>query len=133
MASDVHGVTTDGFPNLFLIGGNQHTVGRGQCRPLARRTGVACGHIIQEVAKRQVDAIEPIDPRAVDTYTEIIRTAPANKVLVNFYASCTPATTTQKAKPPKAPTSSLATGMATAPWRSTRCSRTGVMRGSCRA
>jgi NAD(P)-binding Rossmann-like domain len=27
---------------------------------------------------------------AVDAYTEIIRSAPANKVLVNFYSSCTP-------------------------------------------
>jgi len=85
----LHGMMTDGFPNLFLIGGNQHSVAAVNAVHLLDEQASHVAYIIQEVAKRRVDAVEP-SRDAVDTYTEIIQDAPANKVLVNFYASCTP-------------------------------------------
>jgi cyclohexanone monooxygenase len=85
----LHGMMTDEFPNLFFIGGNQHSVAAVNAVHLLDEQSSHVAYIIQEVTKRRIDAIEP-SKEAVDTYTEIIQTAPSNKVLVNFYASCTP-------------------------------------------
>lgn len=46
-------------------------------------------YIIAQGKHRRLQALEPTTD-AVDAYTEIIRSAPANKVLVNFYSCCTP-------------------------------------------
>ena len=85
----LHGMTTDGFPNLFLMGGNQHTVAAVNAVHLLDEQASHVAHVIKQVRQRQFETIEPAT-EAVDAYTEVIRSAPANKVLVNFYASCTP-------------------------------------------
>jgi cyclohexanone monooxygenase len=85
----LHGMMTDAFPNLFLVGGNQHSVAAVNAVHLLDEQATHVAYIIQECAKRHLSAIEP-STEAVDTYTEIVQTAPANKVLVNFYAGCTP-------------------------------------------
>jgi len=85
----LHGMTTDGFPNLFLMGGNQHSVAAVNAVHLLDEQASHVAHVIKQVRQRQFETIEPTT-EAVDAYTEVIRSAPANKVLVNFYAGCTP-------------------------------------------
>ncbi|MBS0222055.1 MAG: NAD(P)/FAD-dependent oxidoreductase [Proteobacteria bacterium] len=85
----LHGITTDNFPNLLLVGGNQHSVAAVNAVHLLDEQATHVAYIIQQAGERRLQAIEPTT-EAVDAYTEIIRSAPANKVLVNFYSSCTP-------------------------------------------
>jgi cyclohexanone monooxygenase len=85
----LHGISTDGFPNLLLVGGNQHSVAAVNAVHLLDEQSIHVAYIIAQGKQRRLQALEPATD-AVDAYTEIIRSAPANKVLVNFYSSCTP-------------------------------------------
>lgn len=85
----LHGMMTDGFPNLFLVGGNQHSAAAANAVHLLDEQALHVAYIIKEVARRQLNTVEPTE-EAVVSYTEIIRSAPANRTLVDFYASCTP-------------------------------------------
>jgi cation diffusion facilitator CzcD-associated flavoprotein CzcO len=85
----LHGMMTDGFPNLFLMGGNQHTVAAVNAVHLLDEQASHVAYVIKQVRQRQLETIEPAT-EVVDAYTEAIRSAPANKTLVNFYAGCTP-------------------------------------------
>lgn len=85
----LHGMMTDGFPNLYLMGGNQHSVAAANAVHLLDEQALHVAYVISEVARRQLNSVEPTTD-AVDSYTEIIRSAPSNKTLVDFYASCTP-------------------------------------------
>jgi len=46
-------------------------------------------YIIKEATVRALETIEPSSD-AVDAYTEMVRSGPANKTLLAFYSSCTP-------------------------------------------
>jgi len=85
----LHGMMTDGFPNLFLVGGNQHSAAAANAVHLLDEQSLHVAYVIKEVAQRQLNVVEPTKD-AVDSYTESIRSAPANKTLVDFYARCTP-------------------------------------------
>jgi cation diffusion facilitator CzcD-associated flavoprotein CzcO len=85
----LHGMMTDGFPNLLLVGGNQHSVAAVNAVHLLDEQATHVAYIIQQGRQRQIEAVEPAT-EAVDDYTEVVRSAPANKVLVKFYSSCTP-------------------------------------------
>jgi len=85
----LHGMMTDGFPNLFLVGGNQHSAAAANAVHLLDEQSIHVAYIIQAVAQRELDVVEPTKD-AVASYTENIRSAPANKTLVDFYAECTP-------------------------------------------
>jgi cyclohexanone monooxygenase len=85
----LHGITTDQFPNLLMIGGNQHSVAAVNAVHLLDEQATHVAYIVQEGTNRKLRTIEP-SPEAVDEYTEIVRSAPANKTLLSFYSSCTP-------------------------------------------
>jgi cation diffusion facilitator CzcD-associated flavoprotein CzcO len=85
----LHGMMTDGFPNLLLVGGNQHSVAAVNAVHLLDEQASHVAYIVQQAKQRRVETVEPAT-EAVDAYTEVIRSAPANKVLVNFYSGCTP-------------------------------------------
>lgn len=85
----LHGITTDGFPNLLLVGGNQHSVAAVNAVHLLDEQAIHVAYIIQQAKQRGLQTIEPTT-EAVDAYTELIRSAPANQVLLKFYSSCTP-------------------------------------------
>lgn len=85
----LHGITTDKFPNLLMVGGNQHSVAAVNAVHLLDEQATHVAYIIKEGATRKLGTIEP-STAAVDEYTEIVRSGPANKTLLNFYSSCTP-------------------------------------------
>ncbi len=85
----LHGITTDKFPNLLMIGGNQHSVAAVNAVHLLDEQATHVAYIIKEGASRKLGTIEP-SAAAVDEYTEIVRSGPANKTLLSFYSSCTP-------------------------------------------
>ena len=49
----LHGMTTDGFPNLFLMGGNQHTVAAVNAVHLLDEQASHVAHVIKQVRQRQ--------------------------------------------------------------------------------
>jgi len=85
----LHGIMTDGFPNLLLIGGNQHSAGAANAVHLLDEQATHVAYIVEQARRRGVGRIEPT-AQAVDAYTEVIRAAPSNKVLMAFYSTCTP-------------------------------------------
>jgi cyclohexanone monooxygenase len=85
----LHGITTDKFPNLLMVGGNQHSVAAVNAVHLLDEQAMHVAYIIGEGTSRKLGTIEP-STEAVDEYTEIVRSGPANKTLLNFYLGCTP-------------------------------------------
>jgi cyclohexanone monooxygenase len=85
----LHGLMTDKFPNLFIIGGNQHSVMALNAVHLLDEQSVHVSYVIGEAKRRKISAIEP-SVASVDEYTNFIRTSPQDKELVVFYADCTP-------------------------------------------
>ena len=85
----LHGLMTDKFPNLFIIGGNQHAVLALNAVHLLDEQSVHLSYIVGEARRRKVAAVEP-GKAAVDDYTNFIRTSPQDTDMVEFYASCTP-------------------------------------------
>jgi cyclohexanone monooxygenase len=97
----LHGITTDKFPNLLMVGGNQHSVAAVNAVHLLDEQATHVAYIIKEGTSRKLEAIEP-SAAAVDEYTEIVRSGPANKTLLSFYSSCTPGYYNGEAKAAKA-------------------------------
>ena len=85
----LHGITTDRFPNLLMVGGNQHSVAAVNAVHLLDEQATHVAYIVKEASARALETIEPARA-AVDEYTEVIRSGAANKTLLNFYSSCTP-------------------------------------------
>jgi cation diffusion facilitator CzcD-associated flavoprotein CzcO len=85
----LHGMTTDKFPNLLLLGGNQHSAAAANAVHLLDEQAIHAAYIVQQVKQRGIKAVEPT-AEAVDDYTSMIRASPNNQVQMKFYSSCTP-------------------------------------------
>lgn len=85
----LHGITTDKFPNLFLLGGNQHAAAASNAVHLLDEQATHAAYIIGEVKQRGMNSVEP-SAAAVDNYTDAIRSSPTVKVQSKFYSECTP-------------------------------------------
>jgi cyclohexanone monooxygenase len=85
----LHGITTDKFPNLLLLGGNQHSAGASNAVHLLDEQASHAAYIVTEAKQRGFRTVEPT-AEAVDGYTDMIRSSPNIKVQMKFYAACTP-------------------------------------------
>lgn len=85
----LHGMTTDGFPNLLLVGGNQQTAAAVNAVHLLDEQASHLAYILRETRKRGATRIEP-STEAVDAYVAAIQSSPRNGTQMQFYASCTP-------------------------------------------
>jgi cation diffusion facilitator CzcD-associated flavoprotein CzcO len=85
----LHGITTDKFPNLLLIGGNQHSAAAANAVHLLDEQAIHVAYILNEAKQRGFHVVEPTAD-AVDGYTDMIRSSPNNQVQMKFYSSCTP-------------------------------------------
>ncbi len=85
----LHGITTDRFPNMLLLGGNQHSAGASNAVHLLDEQASHAAYIVTEVKRREHRTVEP-SAEVVDGYTDMIRSSPNNKTQMKFYASCTP-------------------------------------------
>jgi cyclohexanone monooxygenase len=85
----LHGMTTDGFPNCLLVGGNQQTVAAVNAVHLLDEQARHLAYIVSEAEKRGASRLEP-STEAVDAYVDVIRSSPKNKVQLDYYAACTP-------------------------------------------
>ena len=85
----LHGITTDGFPNLLFLGGNQHSAGASNAVHLLDEQASHAAYIVTEAKRRGHRTVEP-SAEVVDGYTDMIRNSPNNKTQMKFYASCTP-------------------------------------------
>jgi cyclohexanone monooxygenase len=85
----LHGMTTDGFPNCLLVGGNQQTVAAVNAVHLLDEQARHLAYVVSEAEKRGVSWLEP-SSEAVDAYVDVIRSSPKNKVQLDYYAACTP-------------------------------------------
>jgi cyclohexanone monooxygenase len=85
----LHGITTDRFPNLLFLGGNQHSAGASNAVHLLDEQAGHAAYILKEARRQGHRTVEP-SGEAVDGYTDMIRNSPNNKTQMRFYASCTP-------------------------------------------
>ncbi len=85
----LHGMTTDRFPNLMFLGGNQHSATATNAVHLLDEQATHVAHIVKQARQRQAAMVEP-SAEAVDGYTDMIRSSPNNAVQMKFYSSCTP-------------------------------------------
>jgi cation diffusion facilitator CzcD-associated flavoprotein CzcO len=85
----LHGMTTDGFPNCFVLGGNQQSAAAVNAVHLLDEQAEHMAYIISTLRARSISRIEP-SPEAVDDYVKIIRSSQTNDALVDFYLDCTP-------------------------------------------
>ncbi|AOH87312.1 monooxygenase (plasmid) [Sphingomonas panacis] len=85
----LHGMMTDGFPNLFMVGGNQQTTAAVNAVHLIDEQAEHVAYIYRRFKELGLRQIEPTSD-AVDDYVHIIRSSPANAALVDFYKDCTP-------------------------------------------
>jgi cation diffusion facilitator CzcD-associated flavoprotein CzcO len=85
----LHGMTTDGFPNCFVIGGNQQSAAAVNAVHLLDEQSEHVAYIVSTLRARAIARIEP-SAQAVDDYVRIIRSSPTNETLVDFYLDCTP-------------------------------------------
>jgi cation diffusion facilitator CzcD-associated flavoprotein CzcO len=85
----LHGMTTDGFPNLFFVGGNLQTAAATNAVHLLDEQARYIAHILRAARDRGTPVVEP-DPASIDAYVELIRTSPKNKASFEFYLECTP-------------------------------------------
>jgi cyclohexanone monooxygenase len=85
----LHGLTTDGFPNCILMGGNQQSATAANTGHLLDEQARHVAYIYRTLRARGIKCFEPsVD--AVDAYVRRIRAAPVNETLLDFYLDCTP-------------------------------------------
>jgi cation diffusion facilitator CzcD-associated flavoprotein CzcO len=82
----LHGTSTDGFPNLFFVGGNVQTAMAVNAVHLLDELAQHVAYIVAEAGER---AVEP-EPAAVDDYVRVIVDSPKNAASFRFLAECTP-------------------------------------------
>lgn len=85
----LHGMTTDEFPNCFLMGGNQQSASAVNAVHLLDEQAQHVAYIYQTMRARGIARVEP-SAEAVDAYVQVIRSSPTNDALVDFYYDCTP-------------------------------------------
>lgn len=85
----LHGMTTDHFPNCFLLGGNQQSASAVNAVHLLDEQARHLAYIWKTMRQCSIQTIEP-SSEAVDAYVHVIRSSPANEALVDFYYDCTP-------------------------------------------
>ena len=85
----LHGMTTDKFPNCCFIGGNAHSANAVNAVHLLDEQATHVAYILGEAHKHGWTRLEP-EPRAVEDYTEVIRTSPESQALLKMYLECTP-------------------------------------------
>jgi cation diffusion facilitator CzcD-associated flavoprotein CzcO/acyl dehydratase len=85
----MHGMTTDKFPNLLLVGGNQQSAAAVNAVHLLDEQAAHLTYIISSARDRHISCFEP-SSEAVDNYVQVIKSSPANSALVDFYLDCTP-------------------------------------------
>ena len=85
----LHGVSTDGFPNLFFVGGNVQTAMAVNAVHLLDELSQHVAYIIAEVRARGASSVEP-GPESVDAYVDVIVHSEKNKAAFQFFAECTP-------------------------------------------
>ena len=85
----LHGLTTDGFPNCILMGGNQQSATAANTAHLLVEQARHVAYIYRTMRTRGIRRIEP-SAEAVDAYVARIRSAPVNDSLMDFYLDCTP-------------------------------------------
>ncbi|MDB5821119.1 MAG: monooxygenase [Rhizobacter sp.] len=85
----LHGLTTDQFPNCFLMGGNQQSASAVNAVHLLDEQAQHIAYIYQTMRERHITRVEP-SAEAVDAYVHVIRSSPANDALVDYYYDCTP-------------------------------------------
>ncbi|MGY1806205.1 flavin-containing monooxygenase [Blastococcus sp. SYSU D00669] len=85
----LHGLSTDGFPNLFFVGGNIQTAVAVNAVHLLDEQAKHLAFVLSEMRNRGAVTIEP-NSADIDAYVELIRTHPKNLANFEFYAQCTP-------------------------------------------
>ena len=65
----LHGITTDRFPNLLFLGGNQHSAGASNAVHLLDEQASHAAYIVSEVKRRGHRTVEP-SAEVVDGYTD---------------------------------------------------------------
>jgi cation diffusion facilitator CzcD-associated flavoprotein CzcO len=85
----LHGVSTDGFPNLFFVGGNVQTAMAVNAVHLIDELAQHVAYIIAESRERGLPSVEP-DAAAVDEYVDVIVSSEKNAASFRFFADCTP-------------------------------------------
>jgi cyclohexanone monooxygenase len=85
----LHGLTTDEFPNCFILGGNQQSASAVNAVHLLDEQAQHVAYILRTMRERGISRVEPT-AQAVDAYVHVIRSSPANDALVDFYHDCTP-------------------------------------------
>jgi hypothetical protein len=82
-------VSTDGFPNLFFVGGNVQTAMAVNAVHLIDELALHVAYIIAESRERGLSSVEPASA-GVDEYVDLIVNSEKNKASFQFYADCTP-------------------------------------------
>lgn len=85
----LHGLSTDGFPNLFFVGGNAQTAAAVNAVHLLDEQATYVAHAIGSSSRLPERRIEARSA-AVDAWVDEIMSAPQNASMVAFYAECTP-------------------------------------------
>jgi cation diffusion facilitator CzcD-associated flavoprotein CzcO len=85
----LHGVSTDGFPNLFFVGGNVQTAMAVNAVHLIDELAQHVAYIIAQSRELGLSSVEP-DAAAVDDYVDLIVSSEKNAASFRFYADCTP-------------------------------------------
>ena len=86
----LHGISTDGFPNLFFIGNNPQTASvTANAVHHLDELSTHVAYVIAEAERRGARRVEP-DRLSVDAYVELIRSSEKNKETLRFYQACTP-------------------------------------------
>jgi len=86
----LHGMCTDGFPNLFFIGNNPQTAAvTANAVHHLDELAEHVAYVIGEARRRGASSVEP-DPASVDAYVHAIRSSEKNKETLRFYQACTP-------------------------------------------
>jgi cyclohexanone monooxygenase len=87
-ARTLHGVGTDGFPNLFFVGGNVQTAAATNAVHLLDELAT---HVAYVVARAEAHgATVECEPADVDAYVALIAGSEKNKATAAFLAECTP-------------------------------------------
>ncbi|WP_156517551.1 flavin-containing monooxygenase [Rhodococcus sp. LB1] len=85
----LHGMSTDGFPNMFIVGGNVQTVNAVNAVQLLDEQAQHIAYILDTAQKRNLVAVEPTTT-SVDEYVNLIHSSEKNKENLEFYIKCTP-------------------------------------------
>ncbi|BBG02628.1 MULTISPECIES: flavin-containing monooxygenase [Pseudonocardia] len=85
----LHGVATDGFPNLFFVGGNVQTAMAVNAVHLLDELAEHVAYVIARSREQGLVSVEP-EPSAVDDYVAEIVGSARNEATYAFLAECTP-------------------------------------------